>query len=296
MKKLKPIIWVMMILLLASCGGVDGLKKDTTYNNTKGDSNQTEVLESDLNLDEHKDKKFIQTADIKYKVKDVFKTTMTIEDVVAKHQGFIAYTNLQNNIQTTNSHQVSEDSSLMITSYIMENQLSIRVPSKNLQKFLRALNQTVDFPNHRIIEAKDVSLDILGQALTQKRLEDYGDRTKNVNLKDSLKQAQNITLLDNQSNIDENILAQKRIEAQIKFSTIEMYIYQNPKITKEMLAIVPDYPTYEPAFSSQLQKALNVAINICKYTLLVLVAVSPFILFGFLIYLIYKNKKKWKFN
>lgn len=300
MKKLKSIIWVMIVLFVASCGENDGLREEDNIANKEAiedDNIQKDVLDSDLNLDEYKDKKFIQTADIKYKVKDVFETTMTIEDVVSRHKGFIIYTNLQNRIQEVKSHQITSDSSLEITYYTMENQLRVRVPSGNLQKFLRELNQTVAFPNHRIVEAKDVSLGILGKELEQKRLESFGNKTENMNLVDSLKPVQNMALLENQTNIDESILAQKEMEEQIKFSTIEMYIYQNPKITKEMIAIVPsNYPKYEPAFSTQIKDALYIALSICKYILLIVVAISPFVLIGLLFYIIYKNKKRWKLN
>jgi len=298
MKKLKSVIWVIIILFVTSCGRNDLRQdKNRAYKESEEENTQKEVLEGDLNLEAHEDKKFIQTADVKFKVKDVFKTTMTIEDVVAKHQGFITYTHLQNRIQAEESHQVSADSSLKITAYVMENQLRIRVPSANLQQFLRALNQSVDFPHHRIIEAKEVSLDILEKELVDKRLKNFGHKTENINLVDSLKQAQNLALLENQSKIDENFLAQKKVEDQIKFSTIAMYIYQNPKVSKEMIAIMPqNYPKYEPAFSTKLQKAFSIALDICKYALLALVAISPLILLGFVFYLIYKNRKKWKLN
>ena len=275
---------------MASCGGKNSKQEKTAYE-------EKEILESNLNLEAHEDKKFIQTADVKFKVKNVFQTTMIIEDVVAKYKGFIAYTNLQNRIQAEESHQISDDSSLKVVSHVMGNHLRIRIPNKNLQKFFRALNQEIAFPNHRIIEAKEVSLDILDKELTQKRLKDFGNRTQNTNLADSLKQVRNKILLENQSRVDENLLAQKSIEEQIKLSTIEMYIYQNPKIAKEVVAIMPqNFPKYEPAFSTQLKNAFSIALNICKYAFLALVIIFPFVLFGFLGYLTHKNKKRWKFN
>jgi hypothetical protein len=88
---------------------------------------------------------FIRTADIKFKVKDVKQSTFDIEDLVAKHNGYITYTNLSSNISYQNKVQISEDSCKERTYYNVENSVTMRIPNTELDAVLRGLAPFMDF-------------------------------------------------------------------------------------------------------------------------------------------------------
>src|SRR5688572_8732959 len=43
-------------------------------------------------------RKFVRTANMKFKVKDVRKSTFGIEDIISKRDGFVSYTNLNSSV------------------------------------------------------------------------------------------------------------------------------------------------------------------------------------------------------
>ena len=78
-------------------------------------------------------------ADIKFKVKNVPKSTYAIEDATTKFGGFVTYTNLQSTISEKNETKVSQDSTLETTKYIVENNITIRVPNTRLDTVIKTI-------------------------------------------------------------------------------------------------------------------------------------------------------------
>ena len=113
--------------------------------------------------------KFIWTADLKFKVKDVVKSTYTIENITNVHGGFVTYTNLSSTIENVTATPTSADSSLETTFYTPVNEITIRVPNTKLDTTLKDIAKTVDNLNFRVIKAEDVSLQILANRLSQTR-------------------------------------------------------------------------------------------------------------------------------
>ncbi|OYX82606.1 MAG: hypothetical protein B7Y83_14200, partial [Flavobacteriales bacterium 32-34-25] len=55
-------------------------------------------------------RKFVRTADLKFKVKSVPQTTYAIENITNKFGGFVTFTNLQSNIIDQYETKISQDS------------------------------------------------------------------------------------------------------------------------------------------------------------------------------------------
>ena len=70
--------------------------------------------------------RFIRTADLAFRVKDVVHATLGIEDIVKAHGGWITNTRLHNEPRGTQSIPVSEDSLLEISRYEMMNTVTCR--------------------------------------------------------------------------------------------------------------------------------------------------------------------------
>lgn len=121
-------------------------------------------------------RKFIRTADIKFKVKDVAKSTYVIEDATSKFGGFVTYTDLKSDILEKDETKVSQDSTLVTTKYAVTNEITIRVPNRQLDTVIKTIARQIDFLDYRIIKADDVSLKLLSNQLAQKRGETSGKR------------------------------------------------------------------------------------------------------------------------
>ncbi len=92
-------------------------------------------------------RKFVRTADIKFKVKNVAKSTGVIEDATNKFGGFVTFTNLQSNIIDEDQTKISPDSSLVTTKYTVENNLTIRVPNRQLDTVIKTIAHQIGFLN-----------------------------------------------------------------------------------------------------------------------------------------------------
>ncbi len=127
---------------------------------------------SSLAVKEFKDstKKFIRTADVKFKVSSVINATYDIENICSKNAGFITSTDLQSDVVSVEKTLVTEDSTLQTTSYHVTNSIVLRVPNLQLDTTLKEIAKNISYLDHRIIKADDVSLQMFGNTLPQKRL------------------------------------------------------------------------------------------------------------------------------
>ena len=106
-------------------------------------------------------RKFVRTADIKFKVKNVAKSTYAIENVTNKFGGFVTYTNLESHINHKEETRVSQDSILETTKFTVDNNITIRVPNTKLDTVIKSIAKEIDFLDSRLIKADDVTLQML---------------------------------------------------------------------------------------------------------------------------------------
>ena len=158
------LIVVTLSTLVFSC------KKAEVNENSEVQLSNTETISSSAAVaKEDSTHKFIRTADLKFKVKNVPQSTYYIENVISKFDGFVSFTNLQCKIIEQNKTKISQDSTLETTRYSVENNITIRVPNKRLDTVLKSIAKQIDFLDYRVIKADDVSLKMLANQLSQKR-------------------------------------------------------------------------------------------------------------------------------
>src|SRR5579872_3070337 len=133
-------------------------------------SPQNAVSSSAAVVSKDSTKKFIRTADLRFKVKRAIEATYEIENIVSRHNGYVSFTNLESAIDNTSVVPVSEDSSLSTTYYILRNTMTLRVPDTQLDTTLKEIAPLIDFLDHRIIKAEDVSLQLLTNTMDAGRL------------------------------------------------------------------------------------------------------------------------------
>ncbi len=296
MIKTPKIVLVLLVVILAiSC------KKAESASETAYESNDIAVdtsMASSLAAVEPKnsDRKFVRTADIKFKVKNVANSTYAIENTTSKFGGFVTYTNLQSTIIDKSETKISQDSTLEITNFRVENNITIRVPNIRLDTVIKTIAKQIDFLEYRIIKADDVSLQMLSNQLTQNRTESQEKRlekaidTKGKKLNEVLAAEDNLNTKKEQK--DNSKIENLSLQDQVNFSTLTLQIYQRETIKEEMIA---NAKTYRQDFGSKILDGLISGWYVIEGIIAVVAQLWSVILIGIGGYFIFKkyfNKEK----
>ena len=228
---------------------------------TLPDSASHQSLSSQAAVEQGKEgMRFVRTADVKFQVANVTEATYHIEDVTNHFGGFVTYTNLHSTVSNSKTVPVSADSSLSITYYTVENDITLRVPNTRLDSTLRAMSGLVDFLDHRIITATEVSNQALANDMAERRNKDYEQRTlrqvDNKQMKQEEATAAQDKALQSREAADNARLANLSLDNQVKYSTVHILIYQNETAKKIKVCNESNVTIYKPSFGTQLWDAL----------------------------------------
>lgn len=204
-------------------------------------------------------RKFIRSAKMKFRVSDIYSTSLAIEDMAIYFGGFVTGSNLQNHNMGTRIIPISKDSSLESITYKMSNQITFRVPNQHLDSLLRRMIQFVDYLDYRNISVRDVTLEIKAQELSQKRYQRHGRRLVNVagregEMNDATSNAEAQLSADELR--DRAIMNELRLEDQIAFSDVEVNIYQREKVMRTLIVNPKSIEAYERGFFQKIGNAI----------------------------------------
>jgi len=237
-------------------------------------------------------RKFIRTADLNFKVKNVYNATHKIEDLTKSFGGFVTESALSNDIRSANTKEISNDSSVVISEYSITSNLTLRVPQNNLDTFLRSLTPLVEFINKRIVTANDIHIDILKTQLEQLRNQNFADETSQIKIKSTNTR---LAALRAQADADAAKIDRLIMLDQIEFSTVNISIYQDSQIRYDMIAN-RDTKRFEPSFGYRLMESLKIGFVIIEELFLFAIKLWGLVVFGFGVYFlamfIYRKTKK----
>lgn len=295
MKTLKSLFIIGIIVSLFGCGQAnrEEMEKSIAVN----DSSSASYVSSSAAVETNKDsnRKFIRTAELKFKVKNVIKATYSIEDLTIKQGGFVTYTSLNSQVENVINTPVTADSTLETTYYSVTNNMTIRVPNTKLDTILKLISQHIDFLDYRIIKAEDVALQILSNNLTQKRVARNEERiTKAIdNRGKKLKEttAAEELLINKQEQADNAKISNLAINDQVNFSTVNLILYQRQTIKRELIANDKNIDAYEPGFGKKVVSALKTGWDILESILLFICSMWGLVIFGVVIYFLYRKYK-----
>lgn len=116
--------------LLFSCKKEEASTEDAALDSS---TKITAAISSSAAVEKKGDnRKFIRTADLKFKVKNVPQSTYAIENATNKFGGYVTYTNLQSSITDQIASKISQDSILETTKFSVQNSITIRIPNTKL--------------------------------------------------------------------------------------------------------------------------------------------------------------------
>ena len=236
---------LLAVGLATSCKKMEEISNDDSATEavvqsiTESGKSKTDSLLGKSPKSFHRNRKFIRTADIKFKVNNVSKSTYAIENGISKFGGFVINTDLQTNVINNDEVKISQDSSVVTTKYVVENNITIRVPNAKLDTVIKIIAKQIDFLDHRIIKSDDVSLQILSNELAQNRGNNLEIRLAAAIDKKGKKLNDIVTAEDNLANKkEENDFSQLEnlsLNDQINFSTLTLNVYQRKLLSKKKL-------------------------------------------------------------
>lgn len=292
MIKTPKIVLAMLIVTLAiSCKKAEASDEIVGEYNAGAITDTTDLVSSSAAVEpKNSDRKFVRTADLKFKVKNVANSTYAIENTATKFGGFVTYTNLQSTVSDKSETKISQDSTLEITKYMVENNITIRVPNIRLDTVIKTIAKQIDFLEYRIIKADDVSLQMLSNQMQQnrsanqeKRLEKAID-TKGKKLNEVIAAEDNLNTKNEQK--DNSKLENLSLKDQVNFSTLTLQIYQRETIKEEMIA---NAKTYRQNFGSKILDGIKSGWYVIEGIIAVLAQLWSVILIGIGGYLIFKK-------
>lgn len=230
------------------------------------------------------ERKFIRTAKARFGVKDVYVSALAIEDIVATHGGFVTRNDINSVATASQEHPVGDGKLMNLTTYAVQGELTVRVPSTRTQEFLRAIVGHIVFLDERRFAARDAQFDLLRRQLEALRAQqtqaDLGDvideggklrqKTEAIGTRHAVKAAR-----------DEALIAKKEFDDQVAFSTIDLSLYQPARVVKtERVDIDAVYRENRPGFFSRLGESLRGGWNGLLECVIGLATIWPVLLIG----------------
>lgn len=207
-------------------------------------------------------RRFVRSAQAQFRVKDVYRSAIAIEDVAAAQGGFVVDNTIDAQTQSMQSRPAGEGKLIELVEYTVQGRLSVRVPSDNAQAFLRAIAKEMEFLDRRAFQANDVQFELLRRELTRRREElaqqqlgQIADAPGRADRRAEVVAARSGAMLQR----DEALVAQKQFEDKIEFATIDLSLYQLPKIRQtELTDVDAVFRANGPSFFSRLGESLRV--------------------------------------
>lgn len=258
-------------------------EKTTSYfNKTENGSSDTLYLKS-VRLS----KKFIKTANLRFKVDNVEKTTHTIEQLALKTGGYIHQSSIQSTTLRTKEIEKSADSIIEIVEYKIENRMIIRVPDIYFDSILSEVAKLHVYLNHREVKTEDVSTTFLRNKLKEEKRTEYEKRIQKA-VDKAPRKLDDIVMAERQASELADIAIDKKIDNyqlqdRMDFSTIELNFYQSNSIYQEIVENTR-LAEYQPNFWQKAWKALQVGWKIILEIIIGLLYLWPLYLLAIGVY------------
>lgn len=251
------VVALLLIAVLFSCKKAESLNEAAMTTTQSSDSISSSAAVEKIG----ETRKFIRTADLKFKVKNVAKSTYAIENTVNQFGGYVTYTNLQSTVNERIETKISQDSILETTKYAVENNITIRVPNTQLDTVIKTIAKQIDFLDYRVIKADDVSLKLLSNQYAQKRSSSTEKRiekaidAKGKKINDIIEAETNLASQKEQN--DNRKIENLSLQDQVSFSTLTLELYQRDSIKQEIVANEKDKYSFQPNIGLQIVDALK---------------------------------------
>lgn len=228
------------------------------------------------------ERKFIKTAELKFKVKNVLNATHEVEKLASKFGGYTISSEINNSEENSKEIPFSCDSLLRLSQVLISNEMVIKVPSQQLDSLINALRPLFVFLDYRKIKLEDITRQIEGHTnIIQSYKEAIPRMEKQVESRERKVNhiiAAEQQLVDNKVRVAEAEAIYKQIEDDLKFSTLSIEIYQSPILVREVTLNFNEYAQDEQRFGPRIIESINDGWYCIKELILVFVKLWGFFL------------------
>lgn len=253
----------------------------STDNAASADSVETQIAALSDGKPVHR--KFIRSADLKFRVNDVQQTAATIEGIVKKASGFVVYQHLNNQVNQQSVTEMSRDSLLETIQYTMMDQITVRVPATQFDTVLLQITRLAEFLNDQVVQSDDVSFQVLSNHMTIRRA--AAGTKKQGRGSDELSGYQ-------QEEADRAKVDNLSITDRMKYSDIRLEFSQNPMVKHRVIANENNTKKYQPGFGRKFMNALADGWSLVEWFFLLLIQLWSLILGGLVAWFLYRKYRK----
>jgi hypothetical protein len=269
----------LLCLFITACGSGYNNKAEADYATADSVSYAYNSDTSQL----PQDRLMIRKAEMNFKVKELQKTSQKISAITAHCGGEVWNNHLKTDIQNTISKKISADSLLEVITYRQTNELTIRVPSKNLDSLLIQLEGLSQLLHEKQVTTENVSLEYLSHELKSKNMSRTQIRHENnVTIKKSnLEQYTAAELVNSeiQNGIVDHQIQNLALMDEVKYSTVSVSIYQDTEAYKNIVANL-QFNRFEPGFGASVVMAVQDGWDFMLGAILFLIKIWPLYLFA----------------
>jgi len=238
-------------------------------------------------------RKFIRTAQAEFRVRNVYKASLAIEDVVAAQGGFVVRNHIATQTMGSQTRSIGNGKLLELTEYTVRGELIVRVPSDNTQAFLRAIVGQMEFLDQRNFEAMDAQFALLRRQLEYQRSQEAQRQLgQAVAQGGQLDQKANVILEQDNTKAarDEALIAHREFEDKIDFATINLSMYQPPNVRQgELMDVEAVFEQNRAGFLMRLGDSLAVGWYAVLDVLIALMVLWPVWLLGLIAALVWRR-------
>ncbi len=234
--------------------------------------------------------KLVKTAGIDFKVKDVYKSSRLISEKARFMGGMVTHQNIESVQKKEKSMRISGDSVLTVSAYTTQADLIVKVPSSQLEEFMQEVSSIATFVYSSKLDIDDKSIDYLASSLKQKSRQELLSLAK----KKTIKSNEAASLIDKEDERIDQIINNKRIDTDVRYSSIQLNLSQPPVIRKEIVAN-EELSAYNLPFFHRLGNALvngwelflSLIIGVTNLWMLIILGLVSWFAFR-----LYKQKRK----
>ena len=270
---------------------IDQLKKEAEpiENQQQSVTSVAAKMANDSNM------RFIRKAQLRFKTNSVRNTTYYLENSIVNLGGIVTNTNLYSDIESVKKVEVSKDSSLKVTTYQMNNNMTIRIPNYQLDSLLKIISKSVEFLDERVITANEISLVELRNNLERRRLAEHQSKLAQAikNKSDKMNRVVDAyeSILQKQRLEDEATIRNLELDYEVEYSTVQLSIYQSSSIYQEKIENELNTKDFEPSFFVQLLDSLITGWNAVLFLIVQLANIWFLIILATVGVIVYKRRK-----
>lgn len=238
-------------------------------------------------------RKMMKSADIKMRVAEVQKATISLERATAAMDGLV----MQSDLVSQETRAVKElpytaDSLKRVRVYETSSLLKVKVPAVYLDSFLNLVAAEARFMDSRNILVEDASLQYLGNELKQQVDAGTESMAKATDLSRKTSEALDVARTEENkaaAKID-NKIDNLNIRDKVRYASVSIAITQPEKVDVVIVANVSKQ--MEAGWGTQLMNAAGAGWSLLKVVLTALVQLWPLWLFSSVVLMVFRNRKK----